>query len=91
MAQSILEQIFMDRSTILSCVIIAAVTVYVVREFWSWYRLRHIPGPFAASIWRGWMLRHTLTGQLNYELKKVTDQYGEPTHHSACMQDHFGC
>jgi hypothetical protein len=52
-------------------------TLFVAHRFWIWYRLSHVPGPLSASLWKGWMLRHTLSGRMNLELKKVCDQYGE--------------
>lgn len=52
-------------------------TLFVAYRFWIWYRLSHVPGPLSASLWKGWMLRHTLSGRMNLELKKVCDQYGE--------------
>jgi hypothetical protein len=52
-------------------------TIFAAHRFWIWYRLSHVPGPLSASLWKGWMLRHTLSGRMNLELKKVCDQYGE--------------
>lgn len=62
--------------SILLCALIALVTAVTVKTFMSWHRLRHIPGPFSASLWRGWMMRHTLAGNMNLELKRVCDEYG---------------
>lgn len=56
---------------------IALCAALVARQFWVWYRLSHIPGPFSASLSKGWLLRHTLSGRMNLELKKACDQYGE--------------
>lgn len=44
--------------------------------FWSWWRLRHIPGPPLASFSLLWILRKALSGRYQEELKTVSDQYG---------------
>lgn len=62
--------------SILLCALIALATAVAVKMFLSWHRLRHIPGPLSASLWRGWMMRHTLAGNMNLELKRVCDEYG---------------
>ncbi|KAI1491184.1 cytochrome P450 [Biscogniauxia mediterranea] len=51
-------------------------TVLIWREFRSWYRLRHVPGPFLASISIIWMLRKALSGKLHEYLRDVSEQYG---------------
>src|SRR2546430_2329902 len=53
------------------------VTALLVREIWSWYRLRHIPGPFLNSISVFPMVRRAMGGRLNEELKKLGDEYGK--------------
>ena len=58
-------------------ILISLCTAYIAQKAWQWYRLSHIPGPFWAGISRGWMLRHTLAGNMNLELKNVVDKYGE--------------
>jgi hypothetical protein len=62
--------------------LLALCALFVAHRFWIWYRLSHVPGPLSASLWKGWMLRHTLSGRMNLELKTVCDQYGE----CACLQ-----
>jgi hypothetical protein len=57
--------------------LLALCALFVAHRFWIWYRLSHVPGPLSASLWKGWMLRHTLSGRMNLELKQVCDQYGE--------------
>ncbi|ORY70305.1 cytochrome P450 [Pseudomassariella vexata] len=53
--------------------LLAALLLYHVR---SWYRLRHIPGPFLASISNLWMVKNVLSGRLHEVLKDVSDRYG---------------
>lgn len=54
--------------------------LFVAHRVWIYLRLRHVQGPLTASLWKGWMLRHTLSGCMNLELKKVCDRYGKCCH-----------
>ncbi|KAH8682719.1 cytochrome P450 [Xylariales sp. PMI_506] len=54
----------------------AAATSLLVVEFRSWHRLRHIPGPFLASLSSIWMVRKSLSGRLHEHLKEAADTYG---------------
>ena len=54
----------------------AVLIVLLVRAIWSWYRLRHIPGPFVNSITSLWMLKKTVSGTLHYNLVELSDKYG---------------
>ncbi|KAI1125283.1 cytochrome P450 [Nemania abortiva] len=62
-----------------------ALTLYVfglclltatVYAFWSWQRLRHIPGPALASVSSLWMVRKSLTGTFHQHLRQVAEDYG---------------
>ncbi|KAI0126728.1 cytochrome P450 [Xylariales sp. AK1849] len=55
--------------------VIAFIALFVY-EFRSWYRLRHIPGPFLASISIAWMVRRALSGRFHEHLKDVSEKYG---------------
>ncbi|KAI1498335.1 cytochrome P450 [Biscogniauxia marginata] len=44
---------------------------------WTWYRLRHIPGPLWACWSKYWQIKTQFQGNWYLELKKVGDQYGE--------------
>ncbi|KAI5918647.1 cytochrome P450 [Camillea tinctor] len=50
--------------------------ILVWHGFRSWYRLRHVPGPFLASISVVWMLRKALSGRFHEYLRDVSEQYG---------------
>ncbi|KAI0132633.1 cytochrome P450 [Xylariales sp. AK1849] len=53
------------------------VLVYIAPSVPSWYRLRHIPGPFLPSLSKYWQMKTRMQGKWHLELKKVGDQYGE--------------
>lgn len=57
-------------------VAVVLVTLFVY-EFRSWYRLRHVPGPFLASISSTWMVKKALSGRFHEHLKDVSEQYGK--------------
>ncbi|KAI0405811.1 cytochrome P450 [Xylaria palmicola] len=44
--------------------------------FRSWQRLRHIPGPFLASISPLWMVKESLSGTFHTTLRHVAEDYG---------------
>lgn len=48
----------------------------VVHHARLWYSLRHVPGPFLASISDLWMLRVTLSGHMWREFGGVCEKYG---------------
>ncbi|KAI0907205.1 cytochrome P450 [Ustulina deusta] len=50
--------------------------VVVARGFWSWQRLRHIPGPSLASVSSIWMVKRSLTGTLHQHLHYISKVYG---------------
>lgn len=50
--------------------------VYIYSSIWSWFRLRHIPGPAFASISSFWLCKTQLSGNAFVELKNVNDKYG---------------
>ena len=63
------------RSIVLPCCL-ALLALFVIQQFRSWYRLRHVPGPFWASITSFWMLRKALTGKLHEHLRDAAEKYG---------------
>ena len=77
MALLFAEGIALVKAHVILSIFVAVIISFVSQTFWAWSRLRHVPGPTSASLWKGWMLRHTLSGRMNLELKKVCDQYGE--------------
>ncbi|KAI0877757.1 cytochrome P450 [Hypoxylon argillaceum] len=48
----------------------------IAHGFWSWQRLRHIPGPSLASVSPLWMVRKSLTGTFHQHLRHVSEVYG---------------
>lgn len=48
----------------------------IAHRFWSWQRLRHIPGPSLASVSPLWMVRKSLTGTFHQHLRHVSEVYG---------------
>ncbi|KAL2760390.1 hypothetical protein ACRALDRAFT_2024383 [Sodiomyces alcalophilus JCM 7366] len=53
-----------------------ALAALVAREFYSWYRLSHVPGPFWNSI-TGWaMVRTALKGSVHEAYMELDAQYG---------------
>jgi len=49
---------------------------WVARSFWSWYRLRHIPGPALGRVSAAWLLRKLATGKFHEHMCKVSEDYG---------------
>jgi hypothetical protein len=60
-------------------VMVALLTLlaWVGRWIWSWYRLRHIPGPAFASVSVGWLVQKLASGRFHEHMLKVSDQYGK--------------
>jgi hypothetical protein len=46
-------------------------------QFYAWYRLSHIPGPFWAAFSKYRVVSQSLNGQMHSSLKQVTDKYGQ--------------
>ncbi|KNG49861.1 cytochrome p450 [Stemphylium lycopersici] len=68
-----------SRTTRISLTIVASIAIvlaYIAHTAWQWYRLSHIPGPFAASLSSFWMVRHSLKGTLPFKTKEAIDKYG---------------
>jgi hypothetical protein len=49
----------------------------LIHGFWSWYRMRHIPGPFLASVSVYWMLKKAFGGNYHVDLHNLALKYGE--------------
>ncbi|KAK5992623.1 Cytochrome P450 monooxygenase ABA1 [Cladobotryum mycophilum] len=66
----------MAHLSILTCACAGVVFVFIIRPVYTWYRLRHIPGPPSAgwSLW--WQLSGALGGRYHEELKEAADRYG---------------
>lgn len=55
----------------------AAFFAYLVSAFLQWRRLAHVPGPFLASLTKGWMVKESLKGRQPISFKEVNDKYGK--------------
>ncbi|OTB00635.1 hypothetical protein M426DRAFT_65469 [Hypoxylon sp. CI-4A] len=63
-----------------TCVSLAALTIvfYIISASAAWYRLRHIPGPFLASLSHLWIIKGILFGSLGKDLTNLRN-YGPLT------------
>ena len=56
-------------------VLTITLVAYVVFQRWI-SSLAKFPGPWAASLSKYWLVRHTMKGQLHRELIRLHDRYG---------------
>ncbi|KAI3322643.1 cytochrome P450 [Xylariaceae sp. AK1471] len=63
-------------TTLLLCSIGLCLLAAIAQSLWSWQRLRHIPGPFLASLSSFWMVRKSLSGIFHEHLCQVAEDYG---------------
>lgn len=59
-----------------AAVVLALLCYLLARAFWSWNRLRHIPGPPLASVSAAWMLRKLASGRFHTHMYEVSEKYG---------------
>lgn len=71
------------RALLVPCLAVALIALYIY-EFRSWYRLRHIPGPFLASVSGAWMVKKALSGRFHEHLKDVSEKHGMFPHPPCC-------
>ncbi|KAH8893084.1 BcABA1, cytochrome P450 monooxygenase [Thozetella sp. PMI_491] len=50
--------------------------IYLVSQLHSWYRLRHVPGPWLAHFSYLWLARTTWSGKQWYVLREFGERYG---------------
>ncbi len=60
----------------LSLLALLLIVLLVVQTFIAWYRLRHIKGPWIASISKLWHLRHAAGPSMHLDLAEVCEKYG---------------
>jgi hypothetical protein len=65
-----------ERATLLIGVLGASLVAYLVRLVLQWRRLSHVPGPFWASLSKGWMVKESIKGCQPISFKEVNDIYG---------------
>lgn len=63
----------------------AAFFAYLVSTVLQWRRLAHVPGPFLASLTKGWMVKESLKGCQPISFKEVNDKYGKMPTAVVCM------
>ncbi|KAH7079455.1 cytochrome P450 [Paraphoma chrysanthemicola] len=66
----------LDRATLAIGVVCASLLAYLVRLVRQWRRLAHVPGPFWASLSKGWMVRESLKMRQPTTFKELNDTYG---------------
>jgi hypothetical protein len=52
-------------------------TYEAVQTFRTWYRLRHIKGPFSASFSKWWLIRLVSSGKMHLHFWEVCNKYGK--------------
>jgi hypothetical protein len=57
--------------------LLLCVGLFAARTFRTWYRLRHIKGPFSAAFSNYWLVRHVAAGVMHLDLAEVCETYGE--------------
>ncbi|KAK4228904.1 cytochrome P450 [Podospora fimiseda] len=57
-------------------IILVLISCIILYSFKSHHRLRHIPGPFLATISPLWMIHKLSTGRFVQHLKQTSDNYG---------------
>jgi hypothetical protein len=55
---------------------IGAITYFLTSSFYSWYRLRQVPGPFLASISYLWLARVAKSGKQFWVYRDMYNKYG---------------
>ncbi|KAH8891802.1 cytochrome P450 [Thozetella sp. PMI_491] len=64
-----------DTSSVLTWISVGIIAGYVLYTLWSWYRLRHIPGPRLAGCSYFWVALNAISGN-NYEAYLDLRKYG---------------
>lgn len=64
--------------TIISSLLVFLAALVAADVYRSWYRLRHIKGPFSASLSKLWLIRRTAGGRMHLDFRDVCQKYGAP-------------
>ncbi|KAJ5497539.1 Benzoate 4-monooxygenase cytochrome P450 [Penicillium fimorum] len=59
------------------CLVVGVVAVVLVRSGWTWWRLKHIPGPFPACVTNLHRIGWVHTGRAHLILQDAHRKYGE--------------
>ena len=58
-------------------VVVATLIIYTIGKYiWTYYRLRHIKGPWLTGFTDLWLMRKTWRGEAFRELGKLCEEYG---------------
>lgn len=73
-----MDQIDLEKIAVRSLLALGTSIVlwFVVSTVVSWYRLRHIPGPWLASVSNIWMIRAAISEKLNVAFEEAGKTYG---------------
>jgi hypothetical protein len=66
-----------DNATLALSVIGTVVVLFTVHTVWQWRRLSHIPGPFVASVFKGYMMKEALKARQPNWFKALNEEYGK--------------
>jgi hypothetical protein len=73
-----MDQIDLEKIALQTILVLVASMVLwlVVSTVVSWYRLRHIPGPWLASVSNIWIIRAAISKKLNVVFEEAGKTYG---------------
>lgn len=64
-------------ATVTASLAITFFVVFAVQTLRTWYRLRHVKGPFWAGFSKVWLIRAVSSGNMHWEFANVNKRYGE--------------
>ncbi|WDK23181.1 cytochrome P450 [Colletotrichum graminicola] len=74
---TVLELTQLDTVTILKCSAALFVSWYIISSIISWYKLRHVPGPFLAKFSHFWSIYHNVIGDIG-PIHLTLEKYDSP-------------
>jgi hypothetical protein len=72
-----MHDLHLHMPTYLASFAVVLLSGLLAHQFYTWYRLSHIPGPFWAQFSKYWMVSQSLKGQMHSSFKEATDKYGQ--------------
>jgi hypothetical protein len=75
-ALPLIRTILLMAAAVLIAGLVTLIAFLCTQQFRSWNRLRHVPGPFWASVSSLWMVQKGLTGRLHEHLRDLSEKYG---------------
>jgi hypothetical protein len=70
------DSILGNRWLAASLFLLLGLGLIAAHTFYSWHRLRHIKGPFLASISKLWLARAVSGGKMHLEFAAACQKYG---------------